>query len=151
MARGPIVMTEYFGNPEATAETLESDGWLHTGDVAIQDEAGYFFIVDRRKDMIITGGYNIYPAEIERVIAAHPAVAMVAVGSLPDDVKGEIACAYVVRREGQELDGEQVIAYSREHLAAYKVPRQVVFVKSLPQTSTGKIMRRKLSTFDPEL
>ncbi|MFL4475111.1 class I adenylate-forming enzyme family protein [Paeniglutamicibacter sp. MACA_103] len=151
MARGPMVMLEYFGNPAATAEALETDGWLHTGDVAIQDEAGYFFIVDRRKDMIITSGYNIYPAEIERIIAANPAVAMVAVGSLPDPVKGEIACAYVVRREGTDLEAEQVLAYSREHLAAYKVPRKVVFVSSLPQTSTGKIMRRKLSTFGHEL
>ncbi|MGM5068731.1 class I adenylate-forming enzyme family protein [Rhodococcus qingshengii] len=97
MVRGPIVMLEYYGKPEETAQVLEADGWLHTGDIARKDETGHYFVVDRRKDMIITGGYNIYPAEIERVMAAHPAIALVAVGSVPDEMKGELACAYVVR------------------------------------------------------
>jgi long-chain acyl-CoA synthetase len=147
MIRGPLVMLGYFGNDEATAQALEPDGWLHTGDVAYMDTAGYFFIVDRRKDMIITAGYNVYPAEIERVLAAHPAVAMVAVGPVPDEVKGELARAYVVLRagsEGSETLETELIDYCRRRLAAYKLPRSVRFVDHLPQTSTGKIMRREL-------
>lgn len=145
MARGPHVLLEYFGNEKATAETVEADGWLHTGDVATVNESGHYFIVDRRKDMILTAGYNVYPAEIERVVAAHPAVAMVAVGAVPDDVKGELARAYVVLREGAEVTSEEIIAFARQELAPYKVPRSVQFVETLPQTSSGKIMRRKLA------
>jgi long-chain acyl-CoA synthetase len=105
----------------------------------------HFFIVDRRKDLIITAGYNVYPAEIERVIAGHSAVAMVAVGPIPDDVKGELACAYIVVREGAVLTEDEVMDYTRDKLAAYKRPRRIVFVKSLPATSTGRIMRRMLA------
>jgi long-chain acyl-CoA synthetase len=144
MVRGPIVMLGYHGNPAATAETIEPDGWLHTGDVATMDRTGHVFVVDRRKDMIITGGYNVYPAEIERVLAAHPAVAMVAAGPVPDDVRGELACAYVVRAAGADPTEDELIAYAGEHLAAYKRPRLVRFVDTLPATSTGKIMRREL-------
>jgi long-chain acyl-CoA synthetase len=144
MVRGPIVMIGYHGSPEATAETIEPDGWLHTGDIAMMDETGHVFVVDRRKDMIITGGYNVYPAEIERVLATHPAVAMVAAGPVPDPVRGELACAYVVLAEGASTTEEELIAYAGEHLAAYKRPRAVRFVSSLPATSTGKIMRREL-------
>jgi len=100
MVRGPIVMQGYYGNPGATADTIEPDGWLHTGDLARMDADGYISVVDRKKDMIITAGYNVYPAEIERVVAMHPAVAMVAVGSQPDTLKGEVAKAYVVLRGG---------------------------------------------------
>lgn len=144
MIRGPIVMLGYFGNPEATAEAIEPDGWLHTGDVATRDATGHFFVVDRRKDMIITGGYNVYPAEIERVLAGHPAVAVVAAGPVPDEVKGELARAYVVLNPGATATEEELIAYAGEQLAAYKRPRSVRFVDALPTTSTGKIMRRKL-------
>ncbi|GAA4550497.1 class I adenylate-forming enzyme family protein [Pseudonocardia xishanensis] len=144
MIRGPIVMLGYHGRPEATAEALEPDGWLHTGDIAAMDEDGYVFVVDRRKDMIITGGYNVYPAEIERVVAAHPGVAMVAVGPVPDPVRGELACAYVVRASDSTITEPELIAFAREHLAAYKAPRRVQFVDALPATSTGKIMRREL-------
>jgi long-chain acyl-CoA synthetase len=150
MVRGPIVMMGYFGNPEETARTIEPDGWLHTGDIAYADETGHFFVVDRRKDLIITAGYNVYPAEIERVLAAHPAVAMVAVGPVKDEVKGELACAYVVRRAGAEVTEAELIDFTRDRLAAYKRPRQVVFLSSLPATSTGKIMRRKLADARPE-
>jgi long-chain acyl-CoA synthetase len=145
MVRGPIVMMGYFGNPEETARTIEPDGWLHTGDIAYAGETGHFFVVDRRKDLIISAGYNVYPAEIERVLAGHPAVAMVAVGPVKDEIKGELACAYVVRREGAEVTGAELIDYTHDRLAAYKRPRQVVFPSSLPATSTGKIMRRKLA------
>jgi long-chain acyl-CoA synthetase len=144
MIRGPIVMKGYYGNPEATAEVLEPDGWLHTGDVALRDATGHVFVVDRRKDMIITGGYNIYPAEIERVLAGHPAVAMIAAGPVPEEVKGELACAYVVLARGASASEDELIAFAGEHLAAYKRPRMVRFVDDLPKTSTGKIMRREL-------
>jgi long-chain acyl-CoA synthetase len=145
MARGPLVMTGYFNNPEATAATIEPDGWMHTGDIASMDDAGYINLVDRRKDMIITGGYNVYPAEIERVVAAHPAVAMVAVGPLPDEIRGELACAYVVLRPGATATADEIIDATRGQLAAYKRPRIVRFVDDLPKTSTGKVMRRKLA------
>jgi long-chain acyl-CoA synthetase len=146
MIRGPIVMLGYFGNDAATAEAIEPDGWLHTGDVARSDD-GQFFIVDRLKDVVITGGFNIYPAEIERVMAGHPAVAMVAVGSVADDIKGELACAYVVRVAGTEVSEDELIEFAGRELAAYKRPRMVRFVDDLPKTSTGKIMRRKLAEF----
>jgi long-chain acyl-CoA synthetase len=138
-------MLGYFGNEAETRAVIEADGWLHTGDIAYADATGHFFIVDRRKDLIITAGYNVYPAEIERVLAGHPAVALVGVGPLPDPVKGEIACAYVVRREGAEVTEAELIDFSRDQLAAYKRPRRVVFTDTLPATSSGKIMRRKLA------
>ncbi|MFJ9380743.1 class I adenylate-forming enzyme family protein [Streptomyces sp. NPDC101455] len=145
LVRGPLVMLGYHGQDQATAETVDKDGWLHTGDIAYSDESGHFFIVDRRKDMIITAGYNVYPAEIERVLAAHPDVAMVAVGPVPDEVKGETARAYVVPTAEATATAEQLIEYCRTRLAPYKVPRSVQFSASLPQTSTGKIMRRRLA------
>ncbi|MGI9644017.1 MAG: class I adenylate-forming enzyme family protein, partial [Ilumatobacteraceae bacterium] len=148
MVRGPIVMQGYFGNDEKTNETIEPDGWLHTGDVARMDEDGCVFIVDRKKDMILTAGYNVYPAEIERVVAGHPAVALVAVGSVDDEMKGELAKAYVVLKEGATATQEEIIEYCRGTLAAYKVPRHVQFVDDVPKTSTGKIMRRMLRTLD---
>ncbi|MGE3420168.1 MAG: class I adenylate-forming enzyme family protein [Bradyrhizobium sp.] len=148
MVRGVTTMSGYFDNPQATRETIEPDGWLHTGDLARRDENGRFYIVDRKKDMIITGGYNIYPAELERVIAAHRAVAMVAVGRLPDEMKGEVAKAYIVLKPGMEATDADVLAHCRKHLAAYKVPRLVQFVPDLPKTSTGKILRRELKTLE---
>ena len=148
MIKGGIVMQGYYGNEQATRDTIEPDGWLHTGDVASMDEDGCVFIVDRKKDMILTAGYNIYPAELERVIAGHPDVALVAVGSIPDEEKGELAKAYIIPREGAEPDAEMIINYCREHLAAYKVPRAIQFVDDFPKTSTGKIMRRKLPELD---
>jgi long-chain acyl-CoA synthetase len=148
MVRGPLVMLGYYGNKEATEAAIEPDGWLHTGDIATRDDEGHYFIVDRRKDLIITGGFNVYPAEIERVVAAHPAVAMVAVGSVPDEIHGELARAYVVLRPGATATEAEIIDYCRPHLAAYKRPRSVRFVPDLPKTSTGKVMRRELKTLD---
>jgi len=144
MARGPLVMTGYFNNPDATKLAIEPDGWLHTGDIARMDSDGNVWMVDRRNDMIITGGYNVYPAEIERVVAAHPAVALVAVGSVPDEVRGELACAYVVLRDGASASAAEIIEHTKASLAPYKRPRLVRFVSDLPRTSTGKVMRRKL-------
>jgi long-chain acyl-CoA synthetase len=150
MVKGPFNMLGYYGNEKATRETIEPDGWLHSGDLCKMDEHGYFYIVDRKKDMILTAGYNIYPAEIERVIASHPAVAMVGVGAKPDPTKGEIAKAYIVLKAGASADANGVIDYCRQHLAAYKVPREVQFVPALPTTSSGKIMRRELKTLDQD-
>ena len=146
--RGPVTMREYLGRPEASAETLVDGGWLRTGDLVRQDAQGYLYVVDRLKDLIITGGFNIYPAELERVIAEHPTVAMVAVGSVPDETKGELAKAYIVPRQGVPIDVADVERHCRERLAAYKVPRAYQVVSDLPKTSTGKILRRMLRTLD---
>jgi long-chain acyl-CoA synthetase len=148
MYRGPLVMDGYYNNPKGTAETLRRDGWLHTGDIATMDEDGYAVIVDRKKDMILTAGFNVYPAEIERVLCMHPAVALAAVGGLPDEAKGELAKAYVVLKSGAEVSRAILLAHCREHLAAYKVPRGIQFVISVPTTSSGKIMRRMLKDVD---
>jgi long-chain acyl-CoA synthetase len=148
MVRGPIVMTGYFGDPDKTRETLEPDGWLHTGDLGTMDQDGCVSIVDRKKDMILTGGYNVYPAEIERVLAAHPDVALAAVGKQADEIKGEIAKAYIMLKDGASVTEEDIIAFCRISLAAYKCPRKVQFVKDVPKTSTGKIMRRELHALD---
>lgn len=148
MARGTMVMQGYYGNEKATRDTIEPDGWLHTGDLGKMDDAGYIYIVDRKKDLIITGGFNVYPAELERVVSGHPAVAMVGVGPKQDELKGEVAKAYVVLNPGASATADEILAYCREHLAAYKVPRSVQFVADLPKTSSGKIMRRELKTLD---
>jgi long-chain acyl-CoA synthetase len=148
MIRGPLVMLGYYGNEQATSQTIEPNGWMHTGDIATRDDEGHYFIVDRRKDLIITGGFNVYPAEIERVVASHPAVAMVAVGSVADETRGELARAYVVLRPGATATEAEIIHHCRPHLAVYKLPRSVRFVPDLPKTSTGKVMRRQLRTLD---
>lgn len=148
MFRGPLVMQGYYNNPEGTAETIRPDGWLHTGDIATMDDDGYATIVDRKKDMINTGGFKVYPAEIERVLCMHPAVALAAVGSVPDEVKGELAKAYVILKAGSVVSCADLVSHCREHLASYKVPRAVQFVASVPTTSSGKIMRRLLHEVD---
>ena len=148
MVRGPLVMLGYYGNEPATRAAIEPDGWMHTGDIAVRDDAGHYFIVDRMKDLLITGGFNVYPAEIERVVASHSAVAMVAVGSVPDESLGELARAYVVLRPGATATEAEIIEHCRPHLAAYKRPRSVRFMPDLPKTSTGKVMRRELRTLD---
>ncbi|MBP7339240.1 class I adenylate-forming enzyme family protein [Niveispirillum sp.] len=147
--RGPLVTRGYWRNPAATADLLDADGWLATGDVAVRDAGGYLRIVDRRKDMIITAGYNVYPAELEQVLARHPAIAMVAVASVPDAQKGELAKAYIVLRPGAQADAAAIEAHCRFYLAAYKVPRLYAFVTDLPKTSTGKILRRALREAPP--
>ena len=131
MIRGPIVMEKYWGNETATVETIEPDGWLHTGDVGYTDEEGCIFLVDRRKDMIVTAGYNVYPAEIERVLLKHPAVAMAAVGKVPDELKGELAHAFIVLKPGAAADKDEIIEFCRQHLTAYKVPRGDPFYRRI--------------------
>jgi len=146
--RGPVTMKEYLGQPEATLSTLDAGGWLRTGDLVRQDADGYLYLVDRLKDMIITGGFNIYPAELERVISEYPGVQMVAVGSIPDENKGELAKAYIVPQSSIELSLDALDQHCRSRLAAYKVPRAYQLVASLPKTSSGKIMRRMLRSLD---
>jgi long-chain acyl-CoA synthetase len=148
--RGPIVMSGYWNNQAATDEILDEDGWLSTGDIATIDADGFIFIVDRKKEMILTGGYNVYPAEIERVLATHPDVAVAAVGRRPDPAKGEIAVAYVVPKPGAKPASDDLIAHCRSQLAAYKVPRAIVFAADLPKTSTGKLLRRELHRLDAQ-
>lgn len=148
MYKGPLVMLGYYNNPKATAETVRPDGWLHTGDIATMDEDGYATIVDRKKDMILTAGFNVYPAELERVLCMHSAVALAAVGGIPDEAKGELAKAYVVLRPAAQATAAEIIAHCRTHLAAYKVPRAVQFVQAIPMTASGKLMRRMLKDID---
>jgi long-chain acyl-CoA synthetase len=145
LIRGPLVMNGYFGNPEATRATIEPDGWLHTGDLVRQDADGHFYVVDRAKEVIISGGYNIYPAEVERVIAEHPGVALVAVAPMADEIKGQVAKAFIVSKAGTQCTAQEIIDHCRPRLASYKVPRAVGFLDDLPRTSTGKILRRALA------
>jgi long-chain acyl-CoA synthetase len=141
--RGHNVMKGYLNRPEATAETLRG-GWFHSGDVGVRDADGAYAIVDRKKDMILRGGFNVYPREVEEVLYAHPAVAEAAVIGIPHESHGEEVKALVVRRPGQELDADALVAWTRERLAAYKYPRIVEFVESLPKGPTGKILKRQL-------
>ncbi|MGG4546225.1 AMP-binding protein [Rossellomorea marisflavi] len=141
--KGPQVMKGYWNRPEETEQTLK-DGWLLTGDVGYMDERGYFFVVDRKKDMIIAGGFNIYPREIEEVLYEHPAIQEVVAAGVPDAYRGETVKAYVVLKEGETLTEEELNVYARKYLAAYKVPRIYEFRKELPKTAVGKILRRAL-------
>ncbi|SFF64421.1 Acyl-CoA synthetase (AMP-forming)/AMP-acid ligase II [Fontimonas thermophila] len=144
VVRGYNVMQGYLDDPAATREAIDADGWLHTGDVGVLDERGYLKITDRLKDLYICGGFNCYPAEIERMMAAHPAIAQVAVIGIPDARMGEVGKAFVVLRPGHTLDAPALIAWCRERMANYKVPRQVVFVDHLPTNPSGKVMKFKL-------
>jgi long-chain acyl-CoA synthetase len=141
--RGPQLMLGYLNRPEATEEAFRN-GWFHTGDLGYRDEDGYFFIVDRIKDMIIRGGYNVYPREIEEVLFAHPAVNEVAVIGKPDERLGEEVVAVVSLHSGQEATAEELTAYCKERLAAYKYPREFRIVDELPKTATGKIVKTSL-------
>ena len=144
MVRGIQVTNGYWNDKAATGSAIDAHGWLATGDIGRRDGQGYYYVVDRKKDLIITAGYNIYPAELERVIAMHPDVAMVAVAGVEDAEKGELAWAFIVPHDNAKADDQDIITFCRERLASYKVPRRVLFVDTLPKTSTGKIMRRKL-------
>jgi len=141
--RGPQVMKGYWGMTEETEQTLR-DGWLYTGDIAYIDEEGYCYIIDRKKDMIITGGYNVYPREVEEVLYQHPAIQEAVVIGVPDEYRGENVKAIVVTKQGAAATEDEVIAFCRERLSAYKVPRIVHFRDTLPKTAVGKILRRTL-------
>lgn len=141
--RGPQIMEGYLNMPEETAQSLR-DGWLYTGDIAKVDEEGYTYIVDRKKDMVIAGGYNIFPRDIEEVLYTHPKIKEAAVAGISDPYRGETLKAYVVLKEGETLTEEEVIEFCKENLAAYKVPKLVEFRTELPKTMVGKILRRAL-------
>ncbi len=144
VVRGYNVMQGYLDDAKATAETIDSDGWLHTGDIGVMDERGYLRITDRLKDMYITGGFNCYPAEIERIMAAHPAIAQVAIVGIADERMGEVGKAYIVLRPSQQVETAALIAWCREQMANYKVPRSVEIVTALPTNPSGKVMKFQL-------
>ncbi|MDR0212943.1 MAG: FadD3 family acyl-CoA ligase [Comamonas sp.] len=144
LLRGYHIMQGYFEDEEATAETIDADGWLHTGDVGVLDERGYLRITDRLKDMFIVGGFNCYPAEIERLLSNHPEVAQVAVIGVADERMGEVGCACVVARNGMTLDKDDFIAWCRANMANYKVPRFVLQLDSLPVNASNKVQKRDL-------
>jgi long-chain acyl-CoA synthetase len=141
--RGPQVMKGYWNRPDETAIALR-DGWLYTGDLGTMDDVGYFSIVDRKKDMIIASGYKVWPREVEDVLYTHPAVREAAVIGVPDEYRGETVKAYVSLVRDADATPEELIAFCRERMAAYKYPRQVVVIDELPKTVTGKILRREL-------
>lgn len=144
LVRGYQVTPGYLDNPLATAETITPDGWLRTGDIAVMDANGYIDITDRKKDMFIMGGFNAYPAEIERMMIEHPAIGLVAVIGVPDDRMGEVGGAFIIPAPGAMPSEEEIVAWCREKMANYKVPRYVWFVDSLPMTASGKVQKPEL-------
>ena len=141
LVRGYNVTQGYFNNQEATQEAIDSDGWLHTGDIGILDSNGYIKITDRSKDMFIVGGFNAYPAEIENILCDHPAISQAAVIGIEDERMGEVAKAFVILKPNQDLDTESLLQWSKDNMANYKVPREVEFVRELPTNAAGKIMK----------
>jgi fatty-acyl-CoA synthase len=142
--KGPSGCSGYWNNPEATAAAYDAEGWFHTGDLVYHDEDWYFYVVDRKKDMFISGGENVYPAEVEAVIYQHPAVHMCAVIGVPDHKWGEVGLACVVLKPGTSPTKEELIAFMQDHLARYKVPKSVEFLPELPISAAGKILKREL-------
>jgi HIP---CoA ligase len=144
VARGYNVMTGYYGDTDATATTIDADGWLHTGDIGVFDDGGNLTITDRKKDMFLVGGFNAYPAEIENMMMRHPSVGQVAVVGVPDQRLGEVGKAFVVPRAGATIDPDALIAWCRDEMANYKVPRSVEVVDALPLNASGKVLKYKL-------
>ena len=142
--RAPNVMRGYFNRPDETAAALSRDGWLRTGDGGYVDEDGYLFLTDRIKDMIVSGGENVYPIEVEEALSQHPDVLEVAVIGVPDERWGETVKALIVRRPCSEADADELLAFTRARLAGYKLPRSFEFVDELPRTPTGKVLKRQL-------
>jgi long-chain acyl-CoA synthetase len=145
--RGPFVMKGYWDRDDATRETMR-DGWFHTGDIATVDEDGYFFIVDRKKELIIRGGYNVYPREIEEALYEHPAVREAAVVGMAHESLGEEVAAAIVLKEGEETTPDELRAFAKQRVAAYKYPRKIWFVDDLPKGPTGKILKREIEVPD---
>ncbi|ACL05180.1 AMP-dependent CoA ligase/synthetase [Desulfatibacillum aliphaticivorans] len=143
VVRGPIVMLEYWKRPEATANTIV-DGWMHTGDMGYFDEEGYLYLMDRKKDMYISGGENVYPAEVEDALMSNPKIADAGVIGVADEKWGEVGMAILVKTPGEDLSEDEVISWCREKLAGYKCPKKVAFVDELPRTMTGKILKKDL-------
>jgi acyl-CoA synthetase (AMP-forming)/AMP-acid ligase II len=144
VVRGYNIMKGYIDDDAGTAEAIDGDGWLHTGDIGVMDERGNLRITDRLKDMYIVGGFNAYPAEIENMILAHPSVSQVAVVGIPDRRMGEVGCAFVIPRPGRSVDSDDLIAWCRDQMANYKVPARVEVVDAFPLNSTGKVMKDEL-------
>jgi len=144
LVRGYSVMKGYFDEPERTREAIDEDGWLHTGDVGVMDERGYLQITDRIKDMFIVGGFNAYPAEIENILSTHEAIAEVAVVGMPDERLGEVGAAFVVLKPGATLTEQELIEWSRNAMANFKVPRKVELLGALPRNATGKVLKFEL-------
>ncbi len=144
VVRGYNVMQGYLDNPEATAETIDSHGWLHTGDIGSLDDAGNLRITDRLKDMYICGGFNCYPAEIEQQLLDHPAIAQAAVVGTPDERMGEVGAAFVILKPGQDIPADDLLAWCREHMANYKVPRRLQVIDALPLNASGKVLKTEL-------
>jgi long-chain acyl-CoA synthetase len=142
--KGPNIMKGYYNRPDSTAEAIH-DEWFRSGDLGRKDDDGYFYIVDRSKDMIIRGGYNVYPREIEEVLLTHPGVSLAAVIGVPHESHGEEIKAVVIRNKETDLTEDELIAWGKEQMASYKYPRIVQFVDELPMTATGKILKRELS------
>jgi len=142
--RGHNVMKGYFGRPAATAEAIDAAGWFLSGDIGRLDGDGYLYIVDRKKDMIIRGGFNVYPRELEEVLLTHPEVSLAAVVGVPHEVHGEEVKAFVVRKPGASVTEAELVTWCKQMMAAYKYPRIVEFRRSLPMTATGKILKREL-------
>ena len=149
LIRGPHVMKGYHNMPSETANALR-DGWLYTGDIVYMDEEGYFFIVDRKKELIKPGGFQVWPREVEEVIQEHPKVMEVGVAGIPDAKSGEAVKAWIVLKDGEESSLEEIREYCKQHLAAYKVPKQVEFLDELPKSTVGKILRRELVRLDKD-
>ena len=144
VVRGYNVMQGYFEAPEQTAEAIDRDGWLHTGDIGTMDAGGYITITDRKKDMFITGGFNAYPAEIERLLLTHPGIAQAAVIGVPDERMGEVGMAFVVPAAGAPLEPTEVVAWAREHMANFKAPKHVQVVDALPMNASNKVLKNEL-------
>jgi long-chain acyl-CoA synthetase len=142
--RGENILKGYYKNPEATAAAFRN-GWFHTGDVGYRDQEGFFYIVDRKSDMIIRGGENIYPREIDEVLYRHAAVAAAATIGVPDPLYGEEVAAFVVPRKGMEISEEELISYCQKHLADYKCPKSIRIVRDIPKGPTGKLLKRELA------
>jgi len=149
LVKGPQVMKGYWNRPDATAETI-TDGWLHTGDIAKMDQDGYFFIVDRKKDMIISGGYNVYPRDIEEVFFEHPKVMEATAIGIPHPKRGEAVKVYVVLKDDQTATTEELMKYCEDKLAKYKWPTEIEFRKELPKTNVGKVLKKDLRAMELE-
>jgi fatty-acyl-CoA synthase len=142
--RGYNVMLGYYKMPEMTVEVIDEEGWLYSGDLATMDEEAYVKIVGRKKDMLITGGFNVYPAEIEEYLFTHPKVQNVSVVGVPDDVMGEVAIAYITPRDGVAIDSQEIVDFCAGKIANFKVPRYVEIVERFPMTQSGKIKKFRL-------
>ncbi len=149
LVKGPQVMKGYLNRPDDTSETV-TDGWLHTGDIAFMEEDGYFFIVDRKKDMIISGGFNVYPRDIEEVFYQHPKVQEACVVGIPHEKRGEAAKVFIVLKDNENATKEELMEYCKENLAKYKWPTEIEFRKELPKTNVGKILRKDLRAEEME-